>query len=232
MNNVFVHNPLLDSGGDIGADAYGFQPGAILKYENSSEKGGEWALSLGAFASDTGANFSGSSRSSFVIGQAEMNTRIAYLPGTWRAYAWSNGRAQNYDSAQRRNTGWGLSVDQKVHVDLTLFGRYGHHSAGKVAFDRALTLGAELEGTLWRRSADSLGVALGRLRTSADYRADSLAVAGYQANGSERQTEVYYRFKLNDAIELTPNFQWIRNPGGDGTAATIKVAGIRAKVGF
>lgn len=47
MNNVFVHNPLLDSGGDIGADAYGFQPGAIVKYENSREKGGEWALSLG-----------------------------------------------------------------------------------------------------------------------------------------------------------------------------------------
>ena len=24
-----MHNPLLDSGGDIGADAYGFQPGAV-----------------------------------------------------------------------------------------------------------------------------------------------------------------------------------------------------------
>ena len=74
MNNVFVHNPLLDSGGDIGADAYGFQPGAILKYENTRQKGGEWALSLGAFSSDVGANFSGSNRSTFVIGQAEMNT--------------------------------------------------------------------------------------------------------------------------------------------------------------
>jgi hypothetical protein len=87
MNNVFVHNPLLDSGGDIGADAYGFQPGAIVKYENSAQKGGEWALSLGAFAPDTGANFSGSNRSSFVIGQAEMNTRLNFLPGTVRAYA-------------------------------------------------------------------------------------------------------------------------------------------------
>ena len=27
LNNVFVHNPLLDSGGDIAADAYGFAPG-------------------------------------------------------------------------------------------------------------------------------------------------------------------------------------------------------------
>ena len=31
LNNAFVHNPLLDSGGDIRADAYGFAPGAILR---------------------------------------------------------------------------------------------------------------------------------------------------------------------------------------------------------
>lgn len=232
MNNAFVHNLLLDSGGDIGADAYGFQPGAIIKYENSAQKGGEWALSLGAFSSDTGANFSGSNRASFVIGQAEMNTRLNYLPGTWRLYAWSNSRAQNYDATERRNTGWGVSANQKVLDDLTLFGRYGHHGSGKVTFDRALTFGAELEGTRWNRSADSLGLAFGTLRTSSDYRADSLTVAGYQASGSEKQTELYYRFKLNGAIELSPNFQWIRNPDGDGSAETIKVAGVRAKLGF
>lgn len=30
LNNVFVHNPLLDSGGDIAADRYGFAPGARM----------------------------------------------------------------------------------------------------------------------------------------------------------------------------------------------------------
>jgi carbohydrate-selective porin OprB len=227
-----VHNPLLDSGGDTGADAYGFQPGAIVKYENSRQKGGEWGLSLGVFSSDSGANFSGSNRFSFVIGQAEMNTRINYLPGKWRVYAWSNSRAQNYDVIQRRNTGWGASVNQKVLDDLTLFGRYGHHTGGKVMFDRAITLGAELEGNRWSRSADSIGIAIGALRTSSDYRADSPLVAGYQADGSEKQAELYYRYKLNGNVELSPNFQWIRNPGGDGSADTIKVAGIRAKLGF
>lgn len=241
MNNVFVHNPLLDSGGDIGADAYGFQPGLIVKYENSYEKGGEWALSLGAFSSDTGANFSGSNRSSFVIGQAEMNTVLDNLPGTWRLYAWSNSRAQNYDGMQRRNTGWGISADQKVHEDLTLFGRYGRHVSGRVLFDRAITLGAELDGTSWGRSADSIGLAHGRLRTSSSFKRDSLAVDadgdgapdyGYAAGGSEKQTELYYRFKLNDAIELTPNFQWIGKAAGDSAADSVKVVGLRAKLGF
>lgn len=241
MNNAFVHNPLLDSGGDIGADAYGFQPGAIVKYENSREKGGEWALSLGAFASDTGANFSGSNRASFVIGQAEMNTRFNYLPGTWRLYAWRNGRAQNYDGVTRKNAGWGISADQKVLEDLTLFGRFGRHTSGLVRFDRAVTLGAELDGTRWGRSADSIGLAFGSLRTSGKFKRDSLTVDadgdavpdfGYQARGSEKQTELYYRFKLNDAIELSPNFQWVRNPGGEASANTVKVAGVRAKLSF
>lgn len=241
LNNVFVHNPLLDSGGDIGADAYGFQPGAVLRYENSRQKGGEWALSLGLFASDAGANFSGSSRTSFVIGQAEMNTRWNYLPGAVRAYAWRNARAASYDGAQRAHAGWGISADQKVTEALTLFGRFGHHASGLVRFDRAITLGAELEGTPWRRSADSLGVAFGQLRTSRGFRRDSATVDGdgdglpdhgYMAAGSERQAELYYRFKLNDAVELTPNLQWIGRPGGDVSAPAVKLVGLRATLGF
>lgn len=232
MNNAFVHNPLLDSGGDIGADAYGFAPGAILQYVNERQKGGEWMLSLGMFGSGPGANFSGSLNGPFVIAQAETTMRFNYLPGNYRAYAWRNGRGPGYDGLQRRHAGFGFSVDQKVSDDLMLFGRYGKRTSGQGSFDRALTLGAELAGADWARAADSVGIAFGRLRTSSDYRADSLAVAGYQASGSERQAELYYRYRLNSHVELTPNFQWIRNPGGDGTADTIRVAGIRAKVGF
>jgi hypothetical protein len=232
LNNVFVHNPLLDSGGDTGADAYGFAPGATIKYENVAEKGAEWAISLGAFGSGPGANFSGNLSDPFVIAQIEKAARINYLPGNYRLYAWTNGRAQGYDGIDRRHGGVGVSIDQKVTDDVTLFGRYGHHTSGKVTFDRALTLGAELQGTSWQRGADSVGLALGRLRTSSEYRDESLATVGYQAAGFEQQLELYYRYKLNKAVELTPDLQWIRRPGGDASADTVKVAGLRAKLGF
>jgi len=232
LDNVFVHNPLLDSGGDTGADAYGFAPGAVIKYENGVDKGGEWAFSLGVFGSGPGANFSGNFADPFVIAQAETAARIDYLPGNYRLYAWSNGRAGDYDGLAGRHAGLGASVDQKVTDNLTLFGRYGHHVSGRVAFDRALTLGAELGGSAWKRGADAAGIALGTLRTSADYRADSLALNGYEASGSERQLELYYRYKLNKAIELSPDLQWIYRPGGDAGASTIKVAGLRARLGF
>ncbi|MBK7768469.1 MAG: carbohydrate porin [Sulfuritalea sp.] len=83
-------------------------------------------------------------------------------------------------------------------------------------------------------------MAFGHLRTSDDFRRDSGADVdgdgfpdyGYQAGGAEKQMEIYYRFKLNSHVELTPDFQWIRQPGGDAAASNVKVLGLRAKVGF
>ena len=70
VNNVFVHNPLLDSGGDAGVDRYGFSPGAIAAYEDASDKAMAWGASLGVFGAGNGANFSASSGKPFVIAQA------------------------------------------------------------------------------------------------------------------------------------------------------------------
>ena len=234
LNNAFVHNPLLDSGGDIGADQYGFAPGAIVRYENEQEKSETWGLSLGVFGTGPGANFTGSPGKPFVIAQADTTWRFNFLPGNYRAYVWSNGRGQGYDGLERRHAGWGMSLDQKVADDLTLFGRYGHETTGKVRFDRALVAGAELGGADWGRAADSLGLALGGLRTSADFRQDAPvdAAVAYAAQGWEKQAEIYYRYRVNSRLELSPHLQWIANPAGDGAAPAIKVAGLRAKVGF
>lgn len=232
MNNAFVHNPLLDSGGDVRADAYGFAPGLIAQYVNERQKGGEWALSLGVFGSGAGANFTGSLSGPLVIAQAETAARFNYLPGNYRAYLWSQGRGMGYDGIERKHAGVGVSVDQKVSDDIVVFGRYGRQLKGQVRFDRALTLGGELAGNAWGRAADGVGLAFGSLRTSNNYLADSLAIDGYQAGGSEKQSELYYRFKLNRHVDVSPNFQWVRNPGGDSSAATVKVVGLRAKVGF
>ena len=238
LNNAFVHNPLLDSGGDIRADAYGFAPGAILQYVNEHDKSRAWGLSLGAFGSGPGANFSGSLGKPYIIGQADTTWRFNHLPGNYRAYVWTNGRGLGYDGIERRHSGFGLSVDQKVADYVTLFGRYGHQGSGKVRFDRALTFGAEIAGNAWGRGGDSLGAAYGVLRTSSSYRRDSTAldldgdgVLDPRASGTERIGEIYYRFRVNSLLELTPDFQFIQRPGGNDSA-TIKVVGLRAKLGF
>ena len=63
VNNVFVHNPLLDSGGDLGADRFGFSPGAIAAYEDASDKAMAWGASVGVFGSGNGDNFSAATAS-------------------------------------------------------------------------------------------------------------------------------------------------------------------------
>lgn len=232
LNNAFMHNPLLDSGGDIGADAYGFAPGLIAQYRNTENKGGEWGISLGILGSGPGANFSGSLRAPTLIVQAERQAVFNYLPGTYRAYAWTHGRAVGFDGIERRHAGWGLSIDQQLSESITVFSRYGHQTRGAVRFDRAITVGAEWAGNAWGRGADGVGLALGALRTASGFAASTAqaAQAAYVASGSEHLAEAYYRAKINAKLELGPHLQWIHRPGGDGNTRSATVLGLRAKL--
>ena len=226
LDNAFVHNPLLDSGGDVGADQYGFSPGFIAGYANERSKPESWGASFGAFGSGPGANFSGSPSRPFVIGQLESSQRFfGGLAGNYRLYVWTNGLATGFDGTEGRHSGWGVSADQRVGDAITLFGRYGHQAKGKPRFDRALTVGAEFGGSYWGRAADSVGVAAGFLRTG-----DGNADSGFP--GTERIGEIYYRFRVNNRLELSPDLQYIRRPGGNAAAPSMKVIGLRAKVGF
>lgn len=231
LNVAFVHNPLLDAGGDIGVDANGFTPGLRLSYVNARQKPENWRISMGLFgAGERGSNYERSLSTPLVMLQAETERRMfGGLAGNYRIYAWSNPRAAHFDESiteTERHTGWGLSVDQRVGDGVTLFGRYGHQVDGNVRFDRALTLGTELNGSYWSRGGDALGVAAGWLRTSRDYR--NFASVG----SAERVGEVYYRYRISKQFELSPSFQYIGNPGGDNNAEAIRILGLRAQLSY
>ena len=242
LNSAFVHNPLLDAGGDIGADDNGFAPGLRLSYLNQRSEPESWRLSLGIFGAGEGANFTRSFSPPLAIVQAERELKLFEgLSGNYRAYYWRNGQAESYTGALERHSGFGLSVDQRYGDAITFFGRYGHQITGDVRFDRALTLGAEIGGEYWNRSADAVGVALGRLRTSSGFAAasatldingDGVPDYGYAANANERVAELYYRYRVSKQFELSPNLQLVGSPGGDGSAATISVLGLRAQVTY
>jgi high affinity Mn2+ porin len=234
MSNAFVHNPLLDSGGDLGANRHGFTPGVRVAYAAMRDDSG-WALSLGVFGSGPDANLTGALGDAFTIAQAETTGRaVGGQPGTLRLYAWRNGRAVDFVDAPQRHSGWGLSADQQFGEAVTLFTRLGAETQGQVRFDRALTLGAEIAATAFGRASDAFGVALGFLRTSGDYRAATAdgTLAGYAASGTERDAEIYYRIHVGEHVEITPDLQWIARPAGDASAPTIVVGGVRARIGL
>jgi hypothetical protein len=235
-NNVFVHNPLLDSGGDVGADAYGFTPGLRLAWRDAREASGTWGLSLGVFGSGPAANFSGSLGKPFVIAQAEIAAKWWQgLPGNYRLYAWDNGRAAALDGSEEEHAGWGTSVDQQVGDSLRLFGRYGQRVRGHGGFDSALTLGLDMNGDAWQRSADGVGFAFAWLPSSSAWRdatAADEALIGSAANGAERVAELYYRWNLSSRLALTADLQWIGRPAADLATSGYWVAGLRVRLGL
>ena len=237
LNNAFVHNPLLDSGGDIAADAYGFAPGFRVAYTRVGDGGSQWGASLGLFAAGQGANFSGSLGRPLAIAQLSWSPlQINGEPrGNYRVYAWTNGQTTAFDGTSQRHSGVGLSFDQRVGRDWNLFGRAGRRTRGEGNFDSALTLGFEHGGRAWGRGRDALGLAAGWIKTSQawqDATAADGSLAGYAATGSERIVEVYYRWRLNEHLDLSPDLQLIQRPGGDATGRTVRVFGVRASAGF
>lgn len=246
LNNAFVHNPLLDSGGAAGVDAYGFSPGARLAYHVDGAAGDGWRVSLGAFGAGEGASFKDSFNQPFVIAQLEAgHSYVDGLTGNVRVYAWTNGSATPYanaaDSGSERQSGWGLSVDQQVAESLTLFARYGYATRGHVRFNQAATAGMELGGAAWGREKDRLGLAAGWLGASNGFEIDAPTLDadgvdgpdfGYAPSGAELLAELYYAWHVNDHLELTPDLQWIARPGANGAAEDLTILGLRATMGF
>lgn len=245
LNNVFVHNPLLDSGGDIDVDAYGFAPGLILSWRDDGESPDYWQASVGVFSSGRGASWDTDLAHPFVIGQLEVGREVFGRAGVYRLYAWNRGRAapfaNEFDDTLESHSGWGLSMNQSLNERLAVFARYGHSLHGRMRFERALTLGAEVGGAGWGRAEDRIGVAAGWLDTGKAFRAaapaldadgDGVADFGYAPDGAEKQIELYYAWRANEKLELSPHLQWIISPGGDSARENIAILGLRAKLSY
>ena len=227
QNKVFVHNPLLDSGGDIGGDAYGFTPGLRLAYGARPDRATGWSASLGLFAAGEAAGFGKGLGRPLLIAQLETSRRLrGGLPGNYRVYAWRNGQSSEQDGSPAVHAGWGASLDQRLGDDWSGFLRYGHQMKGSPRVDRALTLGLELDGRRWGRGADGLGVAAAWLHAARPWR------QAQAAGALEQVFELFYRYQLNDKVQITPDVQWIRQPLAQAGSPSLRVWGLRARVGL
>lgn len=236
INQSLIHNPLLDTGGDIGADEFGFTPGLRVAYVDESKAPASYTYSVGVFGSGKGASFEDSLSSPFVIAQieTEQNLLMGYKGG-YRLYYWHNGRGVDFDELESTHSGLGFSFDQRIADYMTLLGRYGYQVDGRVAFDKALTLGLELGGSYWKRGADALGIAFGQLTISDEFAQQSVILDNgniYLPSGSERLFEVYYRYHFNNTVETTLNWQHIVDPGGNQNQSAINAAGLKLQLNF
>ncbi|MGE5469305.1 MAG: carbohydrate porin [Bacteroidota bacterium] len=249
LNSVFVHNPLLDAGREVGVDANGFQPGAIASYVNYFDKAQPWRLSVGLFGSGTrGANYQRSLSSPLLMVQAEKQLKLfGGLTGNYRIYGWNRNQAADFDGTASKHTGIGASIDQRLGDGIRVFARYGKLINGELPFNQAFTAGADFSGSYWNRAADSIGIAGAWLQSDKAYRTagGSGCTGGFDANddcisgafsfmpqGAEKVAEVYYRYRLSPQFELSPDFQYVTNGGGNADAKSVKVFALRANIAY
>ncbi|NJM32736.1 MAG: carbohydrate porin [Limnobacter sp.] len=229
LNNVFVHNPHLDSGGDIGADDYGFTPGLVATYMHSAEPSKQWQVSLGVFGASNGASFQNSLSDPFTIAQLQYSGSALFgQEGTYQTYVWNNPQAENALTAQTEShTGIGVSLSQQLGDTLAVFSRLGSQIKGTVNFDRSVTAGVQWNGDSWGRNQDRIGFAAGALFASDEYKQ---ANAG--AKSAETQAELFYTYQVNDNLHVSPHVIHISNPGALTTQSDVTVVGVRTKAAF
>ncbi len=120
------------------------------------------------------------------------------------------------------NTGWGLSFDQRFTETLAGFFRFTMLEDDLTAnvVDATWALGAEVNGVLWNRPDDALGLAYGAVMVNN-------RVAGLPNYDDEEHFEAYYRYSVNEYIALSPNFQVIAYQ-----PSTVYIFGLRAQFDF
>jgi high affinity Mn2+ porin len=231
LNNAFVHNPLLDAGGDIGADRFGFTPGVRAAWISNTRHG--FSASFGAFGAGRGAEFRRSPGRPFLIAQIEVAPKRVGgdVAGHYRLYGWSNPQAADLEGLPEKHVGWGASIDHSIGSGLSIFARVGRRNQGQSTFNKALTVGVELMGHGWERPRDAIGLAVGRL--SAGDGASSPRPRGTsEGTGVEKIVELFYRHTLVDQIEITPSIQLVNRISGDQQEQPVRVFGIRVKLNF
>ena len=150
------------------------------------------------------------------------------------------------DRDGRHKYGYALNAELPLADggDTGLFARYGWNDGHTESFvftevDRDASIGAQVSGVHWHRAQDRLGIAVAMDALSRDHR-DYLAAGGCGFllcdgglnYGHEEIAEIYYAIHLIAHVTLSPDFQFIRDPGYNRDRGPARFLGIRAHVEY
>lgn len=175
----------------------------------------------------------------YLVGQVNFKTQFGSQPGNYRFYAISDNRRSMQttftkisDGSNTSNTAWGLSFDQALADGVGLFARYSMQddTIAENTVKAAWSLGTLLNGALWGRDWDMIGLGYGTIMLND--KTDLAAALGTSDTGDESHIEAYYKFGVSQQFTLTVDAQVINNNGGNAAADTVTVAGLRGQLNF
>lgn len=150
------------------------------------------------------------------------------------------------DTPGRFKYGWGVNIEQPLadSGETGAFFRYGWGNGAAESFvftesDRHLSGGFQVSGAHWGRSEDRIGIAAvvdGIVKVHQQYLAaggDGFLLGDGGLNyGQELITEIYYRIQCGKYVEVSPDYQYIQNPGYNRDRGPAAVLGLRLNVRY
>lgn len=162
-----------------------------------------------------------------------------------QALAWGiiHNVVPDIDSVNRIGTtkyGFGINIEQSVSKNTGMFFRAGWNDGHNETWvfteiDRHISTGISLNGSLWNRQDDNIGIAQVINGLSEDHK-NYLKAGGYgfiigDGNLNYRMefiTELYYSFKVpHYTFWITPDYQFIINPAYNKDRGPVHAIGIR-----
>jgi len=258
----FFNWGLMSNGGwDYPANVRGYTWGVIVEYGSPAFniRAASVMVPKEANGNEMDTNI-GKANSSAI--ELEVPFKILKRSGVIRGLLfYTNAHMGNYDLAVMENPtqpditttraygrnkyGFGLNLEQEIADNVGLFARASWNDGKNETWafteiDRSMSLGLLISGNAWRRSQDRFGIATVISELSIHHR-NYLAAGGLGfilgdgalRYGKEWVTEVFYRINLfYDGFFLTPNYQFVTNPGYNRDRGPANVIGIRAHVEF
>jgi len=254
----FLNWTIVDAGTfDYAADAWGYSTGLAAEYYR-----GPWTLRLGLFNLSkvpNGEVLEKGFDQNQLVGEIEHRHQIGGRDGAIRVGLFRNrGRFGRFDDAlalaastgdapdtalvRRRQTRVGgyVNLEQGVADNIGVFARAGLIDGQIEPYDftdvdRTLEAGVALDGAMWGRKGDTIGIA-GVANGISDVHKAYLAAGGIGVlvgdgklphPGTEKIAELYYSWKPWAPVAVTFDYQFVDNPGYNRDRGPVHVFGLR-----
>lgn len=219
ISPLFVNNAAIGWGGDVN----GYGPGLIFHAHPVKA----FELNAGLFEGD--GNYENVFNQPFWIVEVEYE-RHGGFEGHYRFIYWSNETGHpeilNPAAVNTRNRGFSISFDQALSERFGVWSRFGLQDGKVSKFDHHVSLGLQIKNP-FGRTDDVLGLAFGTTWISDAYHEKQA-----ELDQNEYAAEIYYNVRASNGLHISPDLQYIANPGGNGHIDPITVYGVRAQLQF
>ncbi len=257
----FMNWALLESAAwDYPADALGYTAGIVAEWNTKDWELHYGIFMMSTVANGPRLDYHLLDAHGQIL-QFDRRYSVGDLAGTLRPFVyWNEARMGNYSDAlenpdisdalvqsraYRSKVGFGMSWDQELTRDLGAFVRLSWDDGRSESFeftevDRSAAAGLNLSGGSWGRKDDTLGAAVVVNAIVPSHQA-YLAAGGTQglilgdgalSYGPEEILEAYYSLKAVKWLSISPDFQFVSNPGYNRARGPVPIYSIRVHFEF